>query len=164
MCLSTVDFDVIPSSQSTIFANLVAFITQDLVSTPIIWCFSVCFLCVTLFQFYCDCVFVCILVLKILVFYASIFFLCISFELQHIFVGFELVGILSFRLIGHYSARLSASRGAIIALGINRTGDLLILCLICLISMQCADRGLNNLCFLCLLACGIKSVSFLSFL
>lgn len=99
-----------------------------------------------------------------MIFYSSIFSLCNSFELHNSFLSFELVGILSFRLIGHYSGRISAVRGALISFGINRIGDVIILCLICILSTQTLDRGINSLCFLCLLSCGIKSVSFLSFL
>lgn len=45
-------------------------------------------------------------------------------------LAFELVGLYSFRLIGHYMDRMWAMRGAYIAVCTNRVADLLLLLLL----------------------------------
>jgi NADH:ubiquinone oxidoreductase subunit 5 (subunit L)/multisubunit Na+/H+ antiporter MnhA subunit len=41
----------------------------------------------------------------------------------HQLLCYELIGLLSFRLIGHYMDRINATRGSHIAVGTNRIAD-----------------------------------------
>lgn len=74
---------------------------------------------------YCDCPHAVVLDIKILFFYTcTIQLMLTTSSMPHLLV-FELIGITSFRLIGHYTHRLNATRGSYIAICTNRCGDIL---------------------------------------
>lgn len=99
-----------------------------------------------------------------------IFFVCV---LQLVFVDtlcllliiYELIGVLSFRLIRHYIIRHAATRGSLISLLYNRIGDVLFIAIIGLLYAYSYYIFLSyeNV-FLSILILQIKSVSAFSFL
>ena len=122
------------------------------------------FFSVLMFCSYCDCTDECILGIKILIFYLSIFSIISTLNLFDSIIFFEAIGILSFRLIGHYAFRISAARVASIAISIYKIGDLFLIIVIFWIGVNNSDILNNWVITIFILTCGIKSISFLSFL
>jgi NADH:ubiquinone oxidoreductase subunit 5 (subunit L)/multisubunit Na+/H+ antiporter MnhA subunit len=58
-----------------------------------------------------------------MLFYLMVCNIAIAVSYLHQLLCFELIGLFSFRLIGHYMDRTNATRGAHIAVGTNRIAD-----------------------------------------
>lgn len=82
------------------------------------------------FVLYCDCPWVVYLDIKILLFYLSVCHLAISTSLLVQLLCYEVIGLLSFRLIGHYIDRINAVRGSHIAFGVNKIADVVLACVV----------------------------------
>ena len=79
------------------------------------------------FVLYCDCPYSEHQDLKFIGFYVAVVHLGLALLTCQQLVSCGLIGLLSFRLIGHYLNRPSANRGASNAVTFNRLGDILVL-------------------------------------
>jgi NADH:ubiquinone oxidoreductase subunit 5 (subunit L)/multisubunit Na+/H+ antiporter MnhA subunit len=118
------------------------------------------------FILYCDCPWTVYLDTKILLFYLSVCHLSIATSLLVQLLCYEVIGLLSFRLIGHYIDRINATRGAHIAFGVNKVADVILAALVIhgtvAISTQWTmDPSLLDI---VLVSLAVKSISVLSFL
>lgn len=117
------------------------------------------------FSLYCDCPGVFWLEYKLAMFFISILTLLMASCLSVSLLWFELIGLLSFRLIGHYFVRQAAQRGSLIALNTNRAGDILLAFWVFRSLASVYDTSFVNPLFvdLMLLSLAVKSISVFSF-
>jgi NADH:ubiquinone oxidoreductase subunit 5 (subunit L)/multisubunit Na+/H+ antiporter MnhA subunit len=78
------------------------------------------------FILYCDCPWATYLDAKIALFYLMVCHITLTSSYLSQLFCYEIIGLLSFRLIGHYLDRTNAIRGSHIATGTNRIADVLL--------------------------------------
>jgi len=154
----------IPVQCSKIIMTSKSLFVYDVQISNVMCAYSIFFLCVLIFCMYCDCSDEAILGVKIMLFYVSIFTLVTSENLFTSIIFFEMIGIISFRLIGHYIFRINAARGATVSISINKIGDFMLIGIIFWVGTNYFDSITNWLIIVFILALSVKSVAFLSFL
>ena len=125
------------------------------ISISIIYCFTV----------YTDCVDIMYLELKLIVFLVSVLQLIFVDTFAIIIITYELIGLLSFRLIGHYCVKHAALRGSLVSVMYNRIGDVLFIAVVGLVYAWSYYVCLNyeNV-FIIIAMLQIKSVRIFSFM
>lgn len=137
--LDSADVSLVPVSFSMLLHRAHMCIELD----PVIRTFAMLFIVQAAmligFVLYCDCPWVVYLDIKLQLFYLAVCHLAMSTVFMHQLLCFELIGLFSFRLIGHYMDRLNAQRGSHIAVGVNRIADVILALLFikCTVSVPC---------------------------
>lgn len=102
----------------------------DTFLTAIVIMFSLQIAAIWLLHAYCDCPYTVFLEMKVCTFWLATVSLVMSALMSTQLLVLELIGLASFRLIGHYIHRQWALRGSNIAVMINRLTDMLLLLLL----------------------------------
>lgn len=104
--------------------------------------------------------------IKILLFYLSVCHLAVSTSLLVQLLCYEVIGLLSFRLIGHYIDRINAVRGSHIAFGVNKIADVVLACVVIRGTVAVATQWHLDpmLLDVILFSVAVKSISVFSFL
>lgn len=164
--LDIAELSSIPASFSSHAGSWNQYVDLDTLLKVFITAFMVQLCMLIGFQLYCDCAYAVWLEIKIAVFYVIVGHLAATVSIMSELLCFELIGLLSFRLVGHFLHRLAAFRGAYIAVGANKVGDFLLVLWICR-SLTAYPKMLFSdplILEIVLLSLAVKSISVLSFL
>jgi hypothetical protein len=92
------------------------------------------------FILYCDCPWTTYLDTKIILFYLMVCNIALATAYIYQLFCYEVIGLLSFRLIGHYMDRINATRGSHIAVGTNRIADIFL----AIVFIKCSTAVTTN--------------------
>lgn len=164
--LDSSDLIVTLSTFSTILSRYCMLLDVDSVFRTFILLFILQTAMLSGFILYCDCPWTTYLDTKILLFYLMVCNIALATTYLHQLLCYELIGLLSFRLIGHYMDRINATRGSHIAVGTNRIADVFLAIIFIKSTTAVALSWTTDplLLDLILLSLAVKSISVISYM